>query len=230
MHLKNNIVIAVDGYAGSGKSSICKAMAQRLNIIHINSGLIYRAITLYMYNNNIDFNNVDAIKSRLNDVDVNIAYNKEKGKNIVFLNNEKVNKYLREQYIEQNVSRISKIKEVRDKVLKIQRALSANSSIIMDGRDICTKVFPDADIKLFITADLEVRAIRKFKDYEGNSNITLDQIRNEIRQRDIDDETREESPLRKADDAIEIDNSVLPLDEQVDRIIKIVNDKLHIKG
>jgi cytidylate kinase len=216
------LIIAVDGYAGAGKSSIAREIAHRLGLTHINSGYIYRALTLHLLNNNIDINNPKELEPALKNVEVEIVYKKKKNK--VYLNNKNVTKQLTTTPVEENVSKVSKIKAVRDKVLKIQEKLSENGGIVMDGRDIGTTVFPNADLKLFVTADIDIRAKRKLKNYQG-SDLTLAEVKQALINRDIEDETRKESPLKKATDAIEIDNSYLPLDEQVDKIIHIINQK-----
>jgi cytidylate kinase len=219
------LIIAVDGYAGAGKSSIAKEIAKRLGLTHINSGYIYRAITLYLFTNNIDINNIKNLSEVLKSVDIDLVYKKKENKNIVFLNEKNVTDQLSEKLVEEHVSEVSRIKEVRQKALKIQKTLSEKGSIIMDGRDIGTEVFPNADIKLFVNADIDVRAKRKLLKYEV-TNTTLEQVKHWLIKRDIEDETREESPLKKAKDAIEVDNSTLPIDKQVDQIIALIKEKL----
>jgi len=212
------VIIAIDGPAGSGKSTTSKLVAERLGISHLDTGSMYRAVTLYFIENQYHVGEVD-IDEVLESIDIEIS------NELVFLNGRDVTSKLRDPKVSSLVSDISSLQKVRFKMVQLQRNISENKSIVIDGRDIGTVVFPEADFKFFITASIEVRASRRFDELKAsNSDITLDEILGQIEKRDYFDSTRDNSPLKKASDAITIDTTRLSIDEQVNLILETINN------
>ena len=212
------MIIAIDGPAGSGKSTTSKLVAERLGISHLDTGSMYRAVTLYFIENKYSVDYVD-IDSIMNSIDLEIS------DGAVFLNGNDVTTKLRTQEVSRLVSDISSLQKVRFRMVEIQRKISQNKSIVIDGRDIGTVVFPEAEFKFFITASIESRAKRRFDELKvSDSNVNLDEISKQIEERDYFDSTRTNSPLRKAEDAIIIDTTRLSIDEQVNIILEIINN------
>jgi cytidylate kinase len=212
------VIIAIDGPAGSGKSTTSKLVANRLGISYLDTGSMYRAITVYFIKNNYSLDNID-VPSVMDSIELEIS--DSSNKESVSLNGEDVTGRLRSNEVSKLVSDISSLKEVRTKMVQIQRKISLNKSIVIDGRDIGTVVFPDAEFKFFITASIDSRAKRRFDELqESDSNVTLEQIEEEIKSRDHFDTTRKNSPLKKAEDAITIDTTYLNVSEQVNMILK----------
>ncbi len=212
------MIIAIDGPAGSGKSTTSKLVAERLGISHLDTGSMYRAVTLYFIENqyHVDEINIDEVLES-----INIEISNE----LVFLNGRDVTSKLRDPKVSSLVSDISSLQKIRFKMVQLQRNISKNKSIVIDGRDIGTVVFPEADFKFFITASIEVRASRRFDELKAsNSDITLDEILGQIEKRDYFDSTRDNSPLKKASDAITIDTTRLSIDEQVNLILETINN------
>tara|TARA_Y100001934_G_C12104589_1_gene655591 strand:- start:88 stop:738 length:651 start_codon:yes stop_codon:yes gene_type:complete len=212
------VIIAIDGPAGSGKSTTSKLVAERLGISHLDTGSMYRAVTLYFIENqyHVDEINIDEVLES-----INIEISNE----LVFLNGRDVTSKLRDPKVSSLVSDISSLQKIRFKMVQLQRNISKNKSIVIDGRDIGTVVFPEADFKFFITASIEVRASRRFDELKAsNSDITLDEILGQIEKRDYFDSTRDNSPLKKASDAITIDTTRLSIDEQVNLILETINN------
>ena len=212
------MIIAIDGPAGSGKSTTSKLVAERLGISHLDTGSMYRAVTLYFIENqyHVDEINIDEVLES-----INIEISNE----LVFLNGRDVTSKLRDPKVSSLVSDISSLQKIRFKMVQLQRNISKNKSIVIDGRDIGTVVFPEADFKFFITASIEVRASRRFDELKAsNSDITLDEILGQIEKRDHFDSTRDNSPLKKASDAITIDTTRLSIDEQVNLILETINN------
>jgi cytidylate kinase len=216
------VIIAIDGPAGSGKSTTSKLVANRLGISHLDTGSMYRAITVHFIKNSYSLDSID-VSSVMDSIELEISDSSDKES--VFLNGEDVTGRLRSNEVSKLVSDISSAKEVRAKMVEIQRRISSNKSIVIDGRDIGTVVFPDAEFKFFITASIDSRAKRRFDELqESDSNVTLEQIEEEIKSRDHFDTTRENSPLKKAEDAITIDTTHLDVSEQVNMILEIINN------
>jgi cytidylate kinase len=218
--LNKNIIIAVDGYSSCGKSTFAKDIAKELNYVYVDSGAMYRAVALYclkkgiIINNNFDLNQV--IKA-LNFIDIEFKFNRSAQKYETFLNSENVEEEIRSVEVSEVVSMISKIKQVREKILVLQRRIGEKKGIVMDGRDIGTVVFPEAELKIFMTADVDIRAKRRHDELtEKGLDVSLDEIKRNIEQRDNQDVNRKESPLAKAKDAIELDNSNMTVEEQMD--------------
>ncbi|MBK7133353.1 MAG: (d)CMP kinase [Bacteroidales bacterium] len=227
--MNKRLIIAIDGYSSCGKSTFAKSVAKELNYIFIDSGAMYRAVTLYsMRHNYINSNevNVPAIVAEVKNIYIDFIYNPDIEGYETFLNSENVEKEIRSMDVSAHVSRISQIYEVRARLVELQREIGIAKGIVMDGRDIGTVVFPDADIKIFMTASVDIRAKRRFDELKA-AGVTVDfeEIKRNIVARDIADENRDISPLRRADDAIVLDNSRMTVEEQMVWIKKIIDSK-----
>jgi cytidylate kinase len=212
------MIIAVDGPAGAGKSTISKLVAKKLGIQYLDTGAMYRAVTLYFLENNVDFSNIDEVEKNLDKIHIDFL------NNILFLNNIDVSKQIREKNINDNVSDVSALAIVREKMVDLQRKMSNNKSVILDGRDIGTVVFPNANYKFFLVASVDIRAQRRYKEEleKGNKSANIDDIKKSIENRDYIDSTRTVTPLKKADDAIQIDTSYMNIEEVVESIISYI--------
>lgn len=216
-----NVIVAIDGPAGSGKSTIAKIIADRYSFTYIDTGAMYRMITLYCLDNNIDFEDEMAIKNVLDNISLDMQGDK------FFLNNKEVTKEIRETRVNENVSKIASIRIVRENLVNLQRKISQGKNVILDGRDIGTIVFPNAQIKIYLIASPEERAKRRYKELiQKGTEISYDEVLKSIKERDYIDSTRKESPLMKADDAIELDSTGLKIDEVLDFISKKIEEKL----
>jgi len=223
----DKIIITIDGYSSCGKSTLAKQLAKTLNYVFIDSGAMYRAITLYFMRNHVDWFNTQQVTQALTEIDLDFQYDEKTGNSQMHLNDENVEQHIRDMLVSENVSEVSTIKEVREFAVAQQQKLGLRKGIVMDGRDIGTTVFPQAELKIFVTADPAVRVQRRFKElYEKNPNITLEEVRNNLEMRDYIDSNREVSPLRKADDAIILDNSNLTREEQLSTALKWANERM----
>lgn len=223
---KPKIIIAIDGYSSCGKSTVAKELAARLGYNYIDSGAMYRAITLYFLRNNVDFKESDEILKALADIHLSFAFNEASNKSEIQLNDENVEHYIRDMIVAEKVSEVAAIKEVRAFATAQQKKLGKKRGIVMDGRDIGTTVFPDAELKIFMTASPEVRVKRRFQElYATNPNITLEEVKHNLEMRDYIDSNRAESPLRQADDAVVLDNSNLTREEQLEKVIGWVMER-----
>jgi cytidylate kinase len=227
----NKIIIAIDGYSSSGKSTFARLIAARLGYIFIDTGAMYRAVTLYALDNNAVEDDGTVDKDRLigmlDDIKITFRFNPERGASDVYVNGENVEGRIRSIAVSNLVSKVSSIPEVREKLVAIQQELGRDRGVVMDGRDIGTVVFPDAELKIFLTADPAVRARRRYDELSAKGDkVSYEEIERNVRARDRDDETREISPLRKADDAIVLDNSHMSLDEQMDWVMQRVEEKI----
>ena len=210
------IVITIDGWSSCGKSTLAKQMAKELGYVYIDSGAMYRAITLYFLREHIDWTDTEKVNEALNNIILQFHCNENSGETEIFLNDENVEYLIRDLVIAEKVSDVAAIKEVRTFAVAEQQKMGQKKGIVMDGRDIGTTVFPDAALKIFMTADISVRVERRFKEmFEKNPNITIDDVKNNLEMRDYIDSNREVSPLRKAEDAIILDNSNISMDEQL---------------
>lgn len=213
-------IIAIDGHSSCGKSTLAKSLAEMFNFTYIDSGAMYRAVTYYCLQEGIiKRNKVNQflLEEKIDDIKIEFVKLPESNNYKTFLNGENVEEEIRKIYISEHVSQVSKIKIVRDKMVDLQKRMAENNSIVMDGRDIGTVVFPDADLKIFMTAEISIRAKRRYKElWEKGQNVSLNEIENNIIERDKIDQSRKISPLRKADDAIMLDNSYLTRQEQLD--------------
>lgn len=221
------IIIAIDGLSGCGKSTTAKSVAKALKYAYIDSGAMYRAVTLYFLNNHTNLGNIQEIRQSLELVNIDFHVNND-GSQRIFLNGLDVEDEIRGMPVTEYVSEVSKIKDVRQALVAKQRLLGANKGVVMDGRDIGTVVFPNAELKVFMSAKLEVRAARRLKELEERGQVAdFDQIRDNLAKRDHLDSTRAESPLVKAADAVEIDTSDLQFEDQVARILELANEKMN---
>ncbi|MGZ3758257.1 MAG: (d)CMP kinase [Mucilaginibacter sp.] len=212
--MSNNIVVAIDGYSSCGKSTLAKALAKKLHFIYVDSGAMYRAVALYFLRNNIDLKNHQQVAEALKNIHLN--FHSRDYQTHITLNDEEVSEEIRLMPVSDSVSTVSAIREVRVEMVKQQQRMGRSKNIVMDGRDIGTVVFPDAQVKLFMTADPKVRAERRFKELVlKNPDITLEDVFENLAHRDYQDTTREESPLIRAEDAIILDNTDLTPDEQL---------------
>ena len=222
-------IIAIDGHASTGKSSLAKKLSKEFNCTHINSGSMYRAVTLYMINNNL----IKYIKSDTNYLisklnDIKIEFRKDGSKLKLFLNGKNIEKDLNSLVVSNEVSNIAAVPEIRAKLVKLQREIDRSNGIIMDGRDIGSVVFPNADIKLFLTASIEVRAKRRYDELiKKGANVTLSDVIYNIEDRDLKDSNRKTSPLIIDDDAILIDNTNKTISDQVRMIKEIVQSRFY---
>lgn len=221
--------IAIDGHSSCGKSTIAKSIAQKYGMRYIDTGAMYRAITLYFMRNDIIKNKqVDfaLLSDSLDKITINFQFNSELKKSETFLNNENVESIIRGFEVSDNVSIIAQIKEVREKLILLQKAIGKSKNVVMDGRDIGTKVFPDARLKLFVTAKAEIRAQRRFDELKvKGERVTFDEILQNLNERDDHDTKREINPLLQAEDAVLIDNSALSIQDQNDLIDNLINTK-----
>ena len=224
-------IIAIDGYSSCGKSTFAKAIAKELGYIFIDSGAMYRAVTLYCMRRGFvgkGFIDLTGILSELRDIHIEFVYNPDLTEYETYLNSENVEKEIRSIEVTEHVSRISAIQEVRLMMVELQRQIGVLKGIVMDGRDIGTVVFPDADIKIFMTASVGIRAKRRFDELKGrNIDADPDEIRRKIIARDIADENRDISPLKRADDAIILDNSRMTVAQQMVWVRKIIDEKIN---
>ena len=215
---KKRIIIAIDGHSSCGKSTFAKAIAARLGYIFIDTGAMYRAVTLYALENGAIVNGIvdeERVEAMLGDIDIDFRFNAERGASDIYVNGDLVEGKIRTIEVSNCVSAVSSIGAVRQKLVAMQQEMGRKRGVVMDGRDIGTVVFPDAEIKIFMTADPAVRAQRRYDELTAKGEqVSLAEIEENVRSRDIADQNRAISPLRKADDAIELDNSLMTIPEQ----------------
>jgi cytidylate kinase len=217
------IIITIDGFSSCGKSTLAKQLAQKLNYTYIDSGAMYRAITLYFLRNYVDWTNEQEIQNALEDISLEFIKNEHSGTSEIYLNGENVEYIIRDLVVAEKVSEVAALRAVRSFAVAAQQKMGINKGIVMDGRDIGTTVFPDAEVKIFMVADEAVRVERRFAEmFDKNPNISLDEIRTNIALRDYIDSNREVSPLRKAADAIELDNTNLSEKEQLEFALRLI--------
>lgn len=233
MKVTRKIIVAIDGHSSCGKSTVAKDLAKVLSIAYIDTGAMYRAVTLYALRNNLIDNDIvdeKGIVESLSNISVSFTFNSETKSNETFLNGKNVEKDIRTLEVSNKVSYVSAIGSVRKQLVEWQRDMGSKQSVVMDGRDIGTVVFPNADIKIFMTASDEVRAKRRYDELTSKGeNVTMDEVLNNIKERDYIDSTRAESPLRKAEDAILLDNSKMSIEDQFDWIIEKMRSKMLIQ-
>ena len=217
---KHKIIIAVDGFSSCGKSTFAKAIAARLGYIFIDTGAMYRAVTLYALEHGAIRSGVvdeDAVVASLKDIDIDFRFNPERGASDIYVNGDLVEGKIRTIEVSNCVSPVSSIREVREKLVAMQQQMGRKRGVVMDGRDIGTVVFPDAELKIFMTADPHVRALRRYDELRAKGdNVSLEEIEQNVRSRDEADMSRAISPLRQAEDAIVLDNSFMTIPEQRD--------------
>ena len=229
--MEKKVIIAIDGYSSCGKSTFAKMIAKEMNYIFIDSGAMYRAITLWCIRNGFISDNyidTESIVDGLKNINVSFVLNLETNTPEIFLNSENVENQIRSLEVTKYVSKISRIPEVRSRLLEFQKKTGADKGIVMEGRDIGTVVFPNADIKIFMTASVDIRAKRRYDEFKAKGiDVDFDEIRSGIIARDIADENRDISPLRKAEDSITLDNSRMSVEAQMSWIKEIIEKKLN---
>ncbi len=215
------IIITIDGWSSCGKSTLAKQMAKALNYVYVDSGAMYRAITLYFLRNHVDWTDKREVSKALKDISLEFVFNEKSQQSEMYLNGENVEYVIRDLVIAEKVSDVAAIKEVREAAVAQQQKMGKERGIVMDGRDIGTVVFPDAELKIFMTADNAVRVDRRYKElFEKNPNITIEEVAANLEMRDYIDSHREISPLKKADDAIVLDNTRITEKEQFQKAMK----------
>ncbi|WP_422104292.1 (d)CMP kinase [Winogradskyella sp.] len=226
---KQNIVIAIDGFSSTGKSTIAKQLAKQLNYIYVDTGAMYRAVTYFALENHLigeGFFHSEQLIEKLDGINITFRFNEALGFAEVYLNGKNIEKAIRTLKVSSYVSLVSTISEVRQKLVEQQQLMGKDKGIVMDGRDIGTVVFPEAELKIFMRASAETRAQRRYKELlERGHNLSYNDVLENVTTRDQIDSTREDSPLVKADDAIEIDNSDLTIEEQIKTILEMVYDQ-----
>lgn len=226
----NKIIIAIDGYSSTGKSTVAKQLANHLGYVYIDSGAMYRAVTYYaMINGLIDNEHFNSEKliSKLESVVINFVFNKDLGFAEMYLNGVNIEKEIRTLEVSNFVSKVSAISEVRSQLVKQQQKMGQEKGIVMDGRDIGTVVFPQAELKFFMKATAETRALRRYNELKSKEeDVSFEEVLKNVQERDYLDSTREDSPLYKADDAIEIDNSNMSVEEQFATLLKLFKARI----
>ena len=212
-------VIAIDGPGGAGKSTIARLLAEELGYLHLDTGAMYRAVTLAALNQNINFKDEEALTETAEEIEIDFNEDGD-----IFLNGENVSSEIRTQAVNENVSKTAAVKGVRETLVKKQKKLAEEHKVVMDGRDITTVVLPDAEHKFYLTASLEERARRRYEEMKGKGmQVSLENIKENIKNRDKLDSEREHSPLKKAEDAVEIDSTELSIEEVVEKIKSFIN-------
>ena len=222
--LDKKFVIAIDGGAATGKSVLAKGIAKKLNILYIDTGAMYRATAYYFISKNIEMTD-ENIKANLDLIEIKLKY--VNGETIVFLNNEDITDKIRTEEISMGASNVSKNKYVREKLVELQRQMAGDENVVLEGRDVTTVVFPDATLKIFLTASIDIRALRRKRDLEKKGKeVNIKEVKEALIKRDLQDSTRKESPLKKAEDAVEIDTTDLTNDSTVDRVIELLKERI----
>lgn len=225
------IIIAIDGYSSCGKSTLAKALASEIGYSYVDTGAMYRAVALYaMRNNLVNENGVnkEALINQIANIHIEFKYNPDKKFSDTYLNGENIEEEIRGLAVSNVVSKISIIKEVRTAMVDQQRMLGQKKAIVMDGRDIGTAVFPNAELKIFMTADPEIRIKRRLDELQAKGqNVSYEEIKQNLQSRDFDDINRAENPLRQAEDAVVVDNSNLTKEQQFQLVLKLVEERSH---
>lgn len=223
--LSRKCIIAIDGGAGVGKTTVSKNLSKQLGAIYIDTGAMYRATGLYFLNNNLEIND-ENIENNIKNIDVVLKIN-EKGENLVFLNGEDVTGKIRTEKVSMAASDVSKNSRIRKMLVEKQRALAGEGSVIIEGRDAATVIFPNADIKLFFTSKIDVRTKRRYEDLKKkDEDVILENVKEDLQKRDLQDSTRSDSPLTKTDDYILIDTSNNTVEQTTDIIIDILKERI----
>lgn len=223
--MAKKIIITIDGWSSCGKSTLAKQLAKKLGYAYIDSGAMYRAITLYFLRNHIDWTDEKEVREALTHIHLHFEHNENSEQSEIFLNEENVEYVIRDLVIAEKVSDVAAIAAVRTFAVAQQQKMGTKKGIVMDGRDIGTTVFPNAELKIFMTADIAVRVERRFKEmFEKNPNISIEEVKDNLEMRDYIDSHREVSPLKKAEDAILLDNTHITMEEQLDFALKLVKE------
>lgn len=227
------IIIAIDGYSSTGKSTVAKRLANALGYVYVDTGAMYRAVTLYALDNGFIKDSLDtnALIQSLPNIDLKFVPNQSLGKSEMYLNGENVEQKIRNMKVSESVSQVAAVEEVREKLVELQQAMGAEKGIVMDGRDIGTVVFPEAELKIFMTASPETRAHRRYKELlDKGDDVTFERVLKNVSARDYIDSTRTVSPLQRAKDAIKIDNSDMGQEEQFERIYNFAQRIIQKQG
>jgi len=225
--MQQKIIIAIDGFSSCGKSTLAKQLAKELHYVYADSGAMYRAVTLYFLRNSVSLTNKAEVKEALKNIHLEFAFDVEAGRSNLYMNDENVEALIRDMVVSEKVSDVATIKEVREFGVKQQQRMGSRKGLVMDGRDIGTTVFPEAELKIFMTADIAVRVERRFKElYKVNPGITIEEVKQNLEMRDYIDSNREISPLRKAKDAIVLDNTNLTMTQQLKTALAWANEKI----
>lgn len=225
--MQKKIIIAIDGFSSCGKSTLAKAMAKALEYVFVDTGAMYRAIALYFLRNNIAFNDTASIQAALHAIELRFRYNSVSQKSDMYLNGENVEQEIREMQVSQKVSEVASIAAVRDFAVAQQQAMGIDKGIVMDGRDIGTVVFPNAELKLFVTADPAIRLERRYQELlQTNPAILREEVAANLQQRDLMDSTRAHSPLKQAEDALVLDNTNLDRVQQFELAMQWAMEKI----
>lgn len=231
MSSAKKIIITIDGWSSCGKSTLAKQLARELGYIYIDSGAMYRAVTLFFLRNHIDWSDPVAVAGALQDIAIGFVYNERSQQSETCLNGENVEYLIRDMVVAEKVSEVAAVREVREFAVAQQQAMGQQKGIVMDGRDIGTVVFPGAELKIFMTADNAVRVERRFKElFTKNPNVTIEEVKANLEMRDYIDSHREVSPLRQAEDALVLDNSSLSMKQQLDIALKWAKDRIAEAG
>ena len=226
--MRKKIIITIDGWSSCGKSTLAKQLAKELGYVYIDSGAMYRAITLYFLRNHIDWTDEKEVKDALQNIVIDFQFNEKSQQSEIMLNEENVEYVIRDLVVAEKVSDVATIAAVRSFAVAQQQKMGEKKGIVMDGRDIGTTVFPAAELKIFMNAEIATRVERRFKElFEKNPNITVEEVKHNLEMRDYIDSHRAVSPLRKADDAIELDNTHLSMEQQLEFAIALANKKLN---
>lgn len=218
-------VIAIDGPAGAGKSTIAKKLAKRFNYRYLDTGAMYRAVTWYLIDNNIDISDKKKLTEIAKDIDISFKTDKKNGSTYIYINDKNVTDKIRKNKIDKNVSNVAKVSGVRTEMVKIQQEIAEEGKIVVDGRDIASRVLPDADLKIYLTATVEERARRRHNELlEKDIASDLEKVKKEIKERDYIDKNRKNSPLVKTEDAILIDSTDLSIEEVLDKISSLIKE------
>ncbi|MEO9965723.1 MAG: (d)CMP kinase [Reichenbachiella sp.] len=221
------IIIAIDGYSACGKSSTAKRVAAALNYAYVDTGAMYRSVTVYFIDHYIDLTNPKSVSKALDNIEISFHHNESTGQNETFLNGLNVEEKIRHMDISQKVSEVAAIKAVRQAMVKQQQKMGRSKGVVMDGRDIGSVVFPEAELKIFMNADFDVRAERRQKElFDKDQLVDLEDVKDNLRKRDKIDTTREESPLIKPEDSVEVDTTHMFLEEQVDHIVQLATSRM----
>jgi cytidylate kinase len=224
--MAKKIIITIDGWSSCGKSTLARQLAKELGYLYIDSGAMYRAITLHFLRNHVDWTDPAEVLKGLDGIVLDFHVNEKNQQSEIFLNGENVEYVIRDLVVAEKVSEVAAIREVREFAVAQQQALGKRKGIVMDGRDIGTVVFPHAELKIFMTADNAVRVERRFRElFEKNPNITIEEVKNNLEMRDYIDSHREVSPLRQADDALVLDNTRLTPDQQFQMALNWVKER-----
>jgi cytidylate kinase len=223
----NKITIAIDGHSACGKSTTAKAVAKSLGYIYIDTGAMYRAVTLFFMRNNVDMTDSDSVLKALNQISIHFSYSASDGSLHTILNDEDVEQEIRKPEIANEVSKVSAISQVRRFLVAQQQQMGAAKGVVMDGRDIGTVVFPVAELKIFMTASPDIRAERRMQELQAKGLMQdFEQVKANLLERDLLDSTREDSPLKQADDAVVIDTSFLTMDQQAEKVVELAKERI----